>query len=254
MLTDFQAQPGLGLTAQVDGRPVAIGNRRLMQSHGVALPLDAHAAALEAQGRTVMWIAALVPAPALLGIIAVADPVKPNAAEAIRRLRAAGVEPVLLTGDNVRTAQSVARALDIRDIHAEVLPADKAAHVERLQREGYRVAMVGDGVNDAPALAQADVGIAMGTGADVAMQAAGITLMRGEPLLIADAIGISRATWRKIRQNLFWAFIYNVVGIPLAGFGLLSPMLAGAAMAFSSVSVVSNALLLRRWRPTGGAI
>ena len=248
-LTEFQAQPGLGLTARVDGRPIAIGNRRLMQMRGVALSLDDRAAELEAQGRTVMWIAALQPQPALLGIIAVADPVKPHAAEAVRRLRAAGVEPVLLTGDNARTAQAVARALDIRDVHAEVLPADKAAHVEKLQREGHQVAMVGDGVNDAPALAQADVGIAMGTGADVAMQAAGITLMRGEPLLIADAIGISRATWRKIQQNLFWAFVYNVVGIPLAGFGLLSPMLAGAAMAFSSVSVVSNALLLRRWRP-----
>lgn len=253
ILTDFQSQPGLGLTARVDGHPVAIGNRRLMQVHGVVLPLEDRAAELEAKGRTVMWIAALQPIPTLLGIIAVADPVKPHAQEAVRRLRAAGVEAVLLTGDNIRTAQAVAHALDIRDVHAEVLPADKAAHIERLQREGRLVAMVGDGVNDAPALAQADVGIAMGTGADVAMQAAGITLMRGEPLLIADAIGISKATWRKIRQNLFWAFIYNVLGIPLAGFGLLSPMLAGAAMAFSSVSVVSNALLLRLWHPTGGA-
>ena len=252
LLTEFQSHTGLGLTAQVDGRRIAIGNRRLMATHGVELALETAAAALETQGRTVMWIAALDP-PALLGAIAVADPVKPHAAEAVRRLRAAGVEPILLTGDNARTAQAVAAALGIRDVHAEVLPADKAAHVERLQRAGHRVAMVGDGVNDAPALAQADVGIAMGTGADVAMQAAGITLMRGEPLLIADAIGISRATWRKIRQNLFWAFVYNVVGIPLAGFGLLSPMLAGAAMAFSSVSVVSNALLLRRWRPAGAS-
>ena len=249
---DFQSLPGMGLTAQVDGRRIAIGNRRLMGAHGVALTLDERATELETQGRTVMWIAELEQQPALLGIIAVADPVKPHAAEAIRRLRAAGVEPILLTGDNTRTAAAVARALDIRDFRAEVLPADKAAQVEKLQRAGRHVAMVGDGVNDAPALAQADVGIAMGTGADVAMQAAGITLMRGEPLLIADAIGISRATWRKIRQNLFWAFVYNVVGIPLAGIGLLSPMLAGAAMAFSSVSVVSNALLLRRWRPAGG--
>lgn len=248
-LADFQSHAGRGLTARVDGRRVAIGNRRLMGEHGIALSLDAQVTGLETQGRTVMWIAALEPRPELLGAIAVADPVKPYAAEAVRRLRAAGVEPILLTGDNARTAQAVAKVLDIRDVHAEVLPADKAAHVEQLQRQGRRVAMVGDGVNDAPALAQADIGIAMGTGADVAMQAAGITLMRGEPLLIADAIGISRATWRKIRQNLFWAFIYNVVGIPLAGLGLLSPMLAGAAMAFSSVSVVSNALLLRRWRP-----
>jgi len=251
-LAEFQSHGGMGLTAEVDGRRIAIGNRRLMRAHDVAPSLEAEAAGLETQGRTVMWVAALDPLPELLGIIAVADPVKPHAAEAVRRLRAAGVEPILLTGDNLRTAQAVAKVLGIRDVRAEVLPADKAAHVERLQREGRQVAMVGDGVNDAPALAQADVGIAMGTGADVAMQAAGITLMRGDPLLIADAIGISRATWRKIRQNLFWAFAYNVLGIPLAGFGLLSPMLAGAAMAFSSVSVVSNALLLRRWRPAGG--
>ncbi len=251
-LADFQSHAGMGLTAQVDGRRIAIGNRRLMRTHDVALGLDARATELETQGRTVMWVAALEPQPALLGIIAVADPIKQHAAEAIRRLRAEGVEPILLTGDNTRTAQAVAEALDIRDFRAEVLPGDKAAHVEKLQQAGRQVAMVGDGVNDAPALAQADVGIAMGTGADVAMQAAGITLMRGEPLLIADAIGISRATWRKIRQNLFWAFIYNVIGIPLAGLGFLSPMLAGGAMAFSSVSVVSNALLLRRWRPAGG--
>ena len=250
-LADFQSHAGLGLTARVDGRRIAIGNRRLMRTHDVALALDARATELETQGRTVMWVAALDAQPSLLGIIAVADPIKPHAAEAIRRLRAAGVEPILLTGDNTRTAQAVADALGIRDFRAEVLPGDKAAHVEKLQQAGRQVAMVGDGVNDAPALAQADVGIAMGTGADVAMQAAGITLMRGEPLLIADAIGISRATWRKIRQNLFWAFFYNVIGIPLAGLGFLSPMLAGAAMAFSSVSVVSNALLLRRWRPAG---
>ncbi|HET8995433.1 MAG TPA: heavy metal translocating P-type ATPase [Acetobacteraceae bacterium] len=252
VLTDFQSHAGLGLSARVDGKRIAIGNRRLMDTHHVPLALDDRATELESQGRTVMWIASLDPQPALLGLIAVADPVKPHAAQAVRRLRGLGVEPILLTGDNTRTAQAVARSLGINDVRAEVLPGDKAAHVERLQREGHQVAMVGDGVNDAPALAQADVGIAMGTGADVAMQAAGITLMRGEPLLIADAIGISRATWRKIRQNLFWAFVYNVIGIPLAGLGLLSPMLAGAAMAFSSVSVVSNALLLRRWRPAGG--
>ncbi len=251
-LTEFQSHTGLGLTARVGDRPLAIGNRPLMQQHAVPLTLETQAAELETQGRTVMWVAALEPQPDLLGIIAVADPIKPHAAEAAQRLRDAGIATILLTGDNRRTAQSVAQALGITDFRAEVLPGDKAAEVERLQGEGHRVAMVGDGVNDAPALAQADVGIAMGTGADVAMQAAGITLMRGDPLLIAGAIEISRATWRKIRQNLFWAFFYNAVGIPLAGLGLLSPMLAGAAMAFSSVSVVSNALLLRRWRPAGG--
>jgi Cu+-exporting ATPase len=245
----FQSHPGLGLTARVEGRTIAIGNRALMRDRGVPLALEAPVSELEARGRTAMWVAALEPGPTLLGVIAVADAVKPHAAGTVQRLRALGVRPILLTGDNARTARAVADALGIADVRAEVLPADKAAEVARLQAEGRTVAMVGDGVNDAPALAQADIGIAMGTGADVAMEAAGITLMRGDPLLVADAIGISRATWRKIRQNLFWAFFYNTIGIPLAGLGLLSPMLAGAAMAFSSVSVVGNALLLRRWRP-----
>jgi Cu+-exporting ATPase len=197
-----------------------------------------------------MFIAALAQPPVLLGAIAVVDPIRTTAAAALRRLHAQGIATVLLTGDNRRTATAVASALGIADLRAEVLPAGKAAEIARLQRQGHCVAMVGDGVNDAPALAQADLGIAMGSGADVAVQAAGITLMRSDPMLIADAIAISRATQRKIRQNLFWAFAYNAVGIPLAGFGLLSPMVAGAAMAFSSVSVVANALLLRRWHPT----
>ncbi len=250
-LTDFQSHSGLGLTATVGGRRVAIGNRTLMQQHAVALNLEPAADALEAQGRTVMFVAALEPTPILLGAIAVTDPIRPTAAAAVRRLQAQGIATVLLTGDNHRTAASVAAALGIAAFRAEVLPAGKAEEIARLQRDGHCVAMVGDGVNDAPALAQADLGIAMGGGADVAVQAAGITLMRNDPLLIADAIAISRATRRKIWQNLFWAFAYNVVGIPLAGCGLLSPVIAGAAMAFSSVSVVSNALLLRRWRPGG---
>jgi len=248
-LTDFQSHSGLGLTATVGGCRVAIGNRTLMQQQAVALTLDQAAGALEARGRTVMFVAALQPHPILLGAIAVTDPIRPTAAAALRRLQAQGIATVLLTGDNHRTAASVAGALGIAAFRAEVLPAGKAEEIARLQRDGHCVAMVGDGVNDAPALAQADLGIAMGGGADVAVQAAGITLMRNDPLLIADAIAISRATRRKIWQNLFWAFAYNVVGIPLAGCGLLSPMIAGAAMAFSSVSVVSNALLLRRWRP-----
>jgi P-type Cu+ transporter len=248
-LGDFQSHPGLGLTATVGGRRIAIGNRTLMRQHNVAPTLDEAAGALEAQGRTVMFVAAIEPHPTLLGAIAVTDKVRPSAAAAIRRLDALGIATVLLTGDNQRTAAAVARVLGIAEVSADVLPAGKAAEIVRLQQHGHCVAMVGDGVNDAPALAQADLGIAMGGGADVAIQAAGITLMRSEPMLIADAIAISRATQRKIRQNLFWAFAYNVVGIPLAGFGLLSPVVAGAAMALSSVSVVSNALLLRRWRP-----
>jgi P-type Cu+ transporter len=252
-IEEFQSFPGKGLTARVAGRRVAIGNRALMAAHRVPAVLEDEVLRLEGQGRSVMWVAALEPEPMALGLIAVTDRIRPSAGEAVRRLQARGIATVLLTGDNARSAAAVAAALGIDRLRAEVLPQDKAIEIERLQQEGHRVAMVGDGVNDAPALAQADVGIAMGGGADVAMQAAGITLMRGDPLLIADAIAVSRATYRKIRQNLFWAFFYNVIGIALAGLGLLNPVIAGAAMAFSSLSVVSNALLLRRWRPARGA-
>ena len=248
-LTDFESLPGRGLAATVGGQPIIIGNRALMRQHGVTIAMEADAAALESQGRTVMFVAEPAPRPRFLGAIAVMDPVRRTAPAAVARLHAMGIRTVLLTGDNKATAAAVAAGLGIRDVRAEVLPDGKAAEIARLQREGHHVAMVGDGVNDAPALAQADLGIAMGGGSDVAVQAAGITLMRGDPSLIADAIAISRATRRKIRQNLFWAFAYNVIGIPLAGLGLLSPVIAGAAMAFSSVSVVANALLLRRWRP-----
>jgi Cu+-exporting ATPase len=242
----------MGLTALVNGRRLAVGNRRLMSERRVpTAAAEAQAASLEEQGRTVMWAAAIDPPARLLGIIAVADPVRPSARAAVRRLQNIGIEIVLLTGDNERTAAAVAAQLGILRVLAGVLPGEKAAEVRRLQAEGKCVGMVGDGVNDAPALAAADIGIAMGTGADVAMQAAGITLMRGDPLLIGDAIAVSRATYRKIRQGLFWAFIYNVIGMPAAALGFLSPIIAGAAMALSSVSVVSNALLLRRWRPVG---
>jgi len=251
-LVDFQSHTGLGLTADVDGRHMVIGNRRLLAKYGIGVdPLAMEATHLEEEGRTVMWVAELTDAPRLLGIIAVADPLKPTARDAVRHLQEIGVETVLLTGDNERTAAAVAAQVGIERVLAGVLPGDKAAEVQRLQSEGRRVGMVGDGVNDAPGLAAADVGIAMGTGADVAMETAGITLMRGDPLLVGDAIAVSRATYNKIRQGLFWAFIYNVIGLPLAGFGLLSPVIAGAAMALSSVSVVTNALLLRRWRPAG---
>ncbi|WP_280985826.1 heavy metal translocating P-type ATPase [Bradyrhizobium sp. ISRA464] len=251
-LVDFQSHTGLGLTANVDGHRIVIGNRRLMAEHGVSLdPLVAEPARLEERGRTVMWVAELTTSAELLGIIAVADPVKPTASDAVRHLHDIGIETVLLTGDNERTAAAVAAQVGIDRVLAGVLPGEKSNEVQRLQKEGRRVGMVGDGVNDAPALAAADVGIAMGTGADVAMETAGITLMRGDPLLVGNAISVSRATYNKIRQGLFWAFIYNVVGLPLAAFGLLSPVIAGAAMALSSVSVVTNALLLRRWRPAG---
>jgi len=183
------------------------------------------------------------------GLLAFGDTIKASAQQAIARLAEIGVKSVMLTGDNPGSARAVASALGIGEYHSEVLPADKAALVAELQRGGQIVAMVGDGINDAPALAAANIGIAVASGTDVAMHAAGITLMRGDPRLVADAIDISHRTWRKIRQNLGWAFIYNVIGIPLAAFGYLNPVIAGAAMAASSVSVISNALLLRRWKP-----
>ena len=253
LLEDFESHAGMGLTARVGGVRVVIGNRRLMQKHGVRIEDgELQAARLEGQGRTVMWVAALDPRPARLGLIGVADPVKPEAATAVRHLQEIGIETVLLTGDNERTAAAVAAQLGIRRVLAGVTPDEKAGEVRRLQAQSRKVGMVGDGVNDAPALAAADVGFAMGTGTDVAMQTAGVTLMRGDPRLLGDAIAVSRATYRKIRQGLFWAFVYNIVALPAAALGLLNPMIAGAAMALSSVSVVANALLLRRWRPAAG--
>ena len=246
-----RAVAGRGVEAHVDGRTLAIGSGRWLQETGIVLPdqFDARARQLETEGNTVSWLMSLDTPPAALALIAFGDTVKPTAREVVARLKEMGIRSVLVTGDNRGSAASVAASLDIDEFHAEVLPDDKARVVRDLKmRTAGIVAMVGDGINDAPALAAADIGIAMATGTDVAMQAAGITLMRGDPALVAAAIDISRRTWRKIQQNLFWAFVYNLIGIPLAAFGLLNPMLAGAAMAFSSVSVVTNALLLRTWR------
>jgi P-type Cu+ transporter len=246
---DVRAIPGRGVAAQVGARQLRLGSARLMAELKVDVgPLAGRAAQWQAQGRTVSWVADVTGDPALLGLLAFGDTVKPAAAAAVQRLREHGVRSVLLTGDNDGSAQAVAAQLGIAEVHAEILPEEKAGIVAELKQGHALVAMVGDGINDAPALAAADVGIAMSTGTDVAMHAAGITLMRGDPALVADAIDISRRTYAKIRQNLFWAFIYNAVGIPLAAFGLLSPVIAGAAMALSSVSVVTNALTLRRWR------
>ena len=251
-LDQFRNRTGMGLEAVLAGRRIVIGNRPLMVEAGVDIAeLNAHAEALETEGRTVMWVAEGDP-PKLLGIIAVRDQLKVGARKAVADLAALGIQTILLTGDNERTAAVVAREVGVSRVMAGVLPAGKAAEIEALRAQGRHVAMVGDGVNDAPALAAADVGMAMGTGADVAMNTAAITLMRGDPLLIADAISISRATYATIRRGLFWAFAYNVLGIPLAAAGLLSPVFAGAAMALSSISVVANALLLRRWRPNAG--
>lgn len=247
-----RAVPGRGVEADVDGRTLALGSTRWLNELGIVLPAPfvERAKQLEAAGNTVSWLMQRAPlAPAALALIAFGDTVKPSARAAVERLAQMGIKSVLVTGDNQGSAASVAQALGIAEFHAEVLPDDKARVIRDLKiRSAGIVAMVGDGINDAPALAAADIGIAMATGTDVAMQAAGITLMRGDPALVADAIDISRRTWRKIQQNLFWAFVYNLIGIPLAAFGLLNPMLAGAAMAFSSVSVVTNALLLRTWR------
>ncbi|WP_288754515.1 heavy metal translocating P-type ATPase, partial [uncultured Pseudomonas sp.] len=248
-VTDSQSLTGRGIAGRVDGRDLALGNRRLLQDLGLAPgELAASADAWEAQGRTLSWLVQRGTSPSVLGLIAFGDSLKPGAGQAVQTLRSQRISSHLLTGDNRGSAMAVAAALDITDVYAEVLPADKAATVETL-KQGGAVAMVGDGVNDAPALAAADIGIAMGGGTDVAMQAAGITLMRGDPRLVPAALEISRRTYAKIRQNLFWAFIYNLVGIPLAAFGYLNPVMAGAAMALSSVSVVSNALLLKAWKP-----
>ena len=251
--TEVRAVAGRGMSAVVQGRELRLGSPRFMQELKVDVSAFAERAqALEAEGRTVSWLADVTSAPQLLGLLAFGDTLKASAAPAIASLHALGIQTALVTGDNQGSAEAVAKQLGIDIVHYQVLPEDKAAIVGQLkakvQDKGGRVAMVGDGINDAPALAAADVGIAMSTGTDVAMHAAGITLMRGNPALVADAIAVSRRTYAKIRQNLFWAFIYNLVGIPLAAFGLLSPVIAGAAMAFSSVSVVMNALLLRRWK------
>jgi Cu+-exporting ATPase len=239
------------MTGRIDGTEYLLGSERWMDELGVDRGALAEAARrLQGQGRTVSWLArAGAPAQAL-ALLAFGDTLKPGAAAAVAALHALGLRTVLLSGDNRGSAQAVADALGITDVRAEVLPQDKAAVVAALRdiHPGRRavVAMVGDGINDAPALAAADVGIAMATGTDVAMHAAGVTLMRGDPALVAEAIELSRRTSAKIRQNLFWAFGYNVVGVPLAALGLLNPVIAGAAMAFSSVSVVTNALMLQR--------
>jgi Cu+-exporting ATPase len=236
------------VTGIVGGRSLALGNRSLMTAQHVPTDaLDQRASELEQRGHTIAFLAEASPSPRLLGLLAFADTVKPSARQAIAGLQALGLRTVMLTGDSRGAAESVAAEIGIDTVLAEVLPADKAAAVARLRADGSVVAMVGDGVNDAPALAVADIGLAMATGTDVAMDAAGITLMRGDPMLVAEAIDISRRTWRTIREGLFWAFAYNLIGIPLAALGYLSPVLAGAAMALSSVSVVGNALRLRRW-------
>jgi Cu+-exporting ATPase len=248
-LEQFEAQVGEGITARLGGSAVWFGNRSLASRFLPQLPelVQGQLAELEAQGKTAMILGR---GDQVLGVIAVADTVKPQARQAVDLLRRRGVRVVMLSGDNRTTAKAIAQQVGIEEVIAEVRPADKAGTIKALQQAGQVVAMVGDGVNDAPALATADIGIAIGSGSDVAKEAGDIILIRNDVRLVVSAIGLSRATMRKIRQNLFWAFIYNSFGVPIAALGWLNPMIAGAAMALSSLSVIVNSSLLRRYRAT----
>jgi Cu+-exporting ATPase len=270
---NFQAAPGLGIRGQVDGVWVAVGSTRLVQQAGLSMNgAEDIADKLARAGRTPM---AVVRGDQVIGVLGVADTVRAESAAAVARLKNMGLEVVMLSGDTKATADAIAAQVGITRVLAEVLPGQKAEEIERLQSEGERVAMVGDGINDAPALVQADVGIAIGTGTDVAMEAADVTLIHGDLNGVSDAIGLSKATIRTIKQNLFWAFFYNTALIPIAAgvlylvfssgvpagflryplgdFGFLNPVMAAGAMAFSSVSVVTNSLRLRRWKPRAPA-
>ncbi len=254
-VTDAGALPGRGVQGLLETHTYLLGSSRLMEELGASMSaLVDDARRLEEQGRTVSWLARRDGQGAVLaGLLAFGDTVKANARDTIARLHAQGIRTVMLTGDNAGSARAIGELLGVQDIRAGILPSQKAEVIASLKSGGAIVAMVGDGINDAPALAAADVGIAMSNGTDVAIEAAGITLMGSNAGLVPAALSISRRTYAKIRQNLFWAFIYNIIGIPLAAFGLLNPVVAGAAMAFSSVSVISNALLLKRWRPEAAA-
>jgi Cu+-exporting ATPase len=254
-VTETRELAGSGLQARIDDRTLYLGNERWMGELGLApaVAMVPEATSWREQGKTVSWLAEETQGDRrLLGALAFGDAIKPQAAPAIARLHALGLKTLLLTGDHAASARHVAASLGIDDVLASQRPQDKAQAIAALRQQGHVVAMVGDGINDAPALATADVSFAMSTGSDVAMHTAAVTLMRADPRLVADTIDISRRSYRKIRQNLFWAFIYNLIGIPLAALGWLSPVVAGAAMALSSVSVITNALLLKRWRATSG--
>ncbi|MCH8021993.1 heavy metal translocating P-type ATPase [candidate division KSB1 bacterium] len=245
-VTDFQAITGKGVVGKIAGKNVLVGTRALLNDFNVNTNLSENKiTALEAEAKTTMLTAVNGE---VVGAVAVADEIKEGAAEAIAKIKKMGYQVAILTGDNRETAAAIAKKLQMTHVLAEVLPHEKVAEIQRLQRELGKVAMIGDGINDAPALTQADVGIAVGTGTDIAIESADITLVRGDLKSVASAIKLSRATFRKIKQNLFWAFFYNVVAIPLAVSGLLHPVIAEIAMASSSVTVVSNANLLKRLR------
>jgi Cu+-exporting ATPase len=240
----FQALSGKGVTGTIEGQTITIGSPKLFSEHGGdTTPLAEMLDRLQADAKTVMTI---VRDDHILGLIAVADVVKEDAKQAIEMLTRAGIQPIMLTGDNRKTAEAIARLMNIPEVRAEVLPHDKVNEVKALQSKGQKVAFVGDGINDAPALVQADLGIAVGTGTDIAIEAGNIVLVKGHPTKAVEALKLSQLTFRGIQQNLFWAFIYNIIGIPLAAFGFLSPIIAAGAMAFSSVSVVANSLRIRR--------
>ncbi|PQP00427.1 copper-translocating P-type ATPase [Pseudomonas frederiksbergensis] len=244
--SDIKGIAGHGIEGKIDNRTLWLGNRRLFARQGISTEAaEEHLIRLEADGKTAMLVGV---DDRLLGVIAVADTIKPEAAEAVAALQASGIKVVLLSGDNHRTAEAVARQVGIERVIAEVLPDDKVAVIRQLQSEGQVVAMVGDGVNDAPALAAADIGVAIGSGSDVAKETGGIILLKNDVRDVVNAIKLSRATMVKIKQNLFWAFIYNSIGIPIAAFGLLNPIIAAAAMALSSLSVIANSALLKRAR------
>jgi Cu+-exporting ATPase len=242
---DLEETPGKGLRATLDGHPYVMGSPAFLAEHDVTLD-EPSVAALQQEGKSVIGVAR---AKVLLGYIAFADELRPSSVAAVARLRDMGIRVVMLSGDNEATARAIAQRTGIDEYLAEVLPQDKARHVHSFKSGEQLVGMVGDGINDAPALAAADVSFAMKSGSDIAIESADITLMRNDLNSVADAIDLSRVTLSKIRQNLFFAFAYNVLGIPLAMMGLLNPVIAGGAMAMSSVSVVSNALLLKHWRP-----
>lgn len=245
-----RALPGRGLAAEIEGKKYILGSKRLLNELGITTTLELNISQdREVLGETVSFLID-ESENKVIGLVSFKDTIKESARKTIQELKALGIKTIMLTGDNQGSANVVARELGIDSVKAEVLPQHKSEVVQELKNKGEIVGMVGDGINDAPALAAAHVGIAMSTGTDVAMHSSGITLMRGNPLLIPDAISVSRKTYAKIKQNLFWAFIYNVIGIPLAAFGYLSPVVAGAAMALSSVSVVTNSLLLKKWKPS----